>query len=436
MDALERSQQSSPFLKVPDEILVAIFNKLSKLSCSRGPLIDIALVSKRFKNVIEQILYRDIWIDVFMPTERMEDDPPQPGDLKQFNGLVETLTQYTYLQSYVRTLRLEELNHFPDTLLFQDHNQLLNLIPGVRKLFLNPPLHLVFPTFTRLESVSLDCWEPALDWAFRALEGRINLVAMVRQLLWIPTLQQLRLDHIYLDQEGVSDPWPKDRCRTSSVTTLRIETNYSTDEIGMLPDVLLSIKALKRFTLTTPVRKSSDTTWDILSPQSIAQTLHPHVHTLVKLTITSDDETPSTKMSLMNMLPQYSSLRELGIPESFLAHPNDPTFHEYLPPQLEELQLQYAWNFKGSSDKTGPLQFKRMMRLAENKNKCCPALRLVIWWVNYKESDESDRTSEDEKRWKHFASVFERVGVQFHWLFEPEFPDTPFGHEEDREWFN
>ena len=84
-----------------------------------------------------------------------------------------------------------------------------------------------------------------------------------------------------------------------------------------------------------------------IAPETIGQLIIPHASTLVQLEIAASDAAGFPSTSFIGSLAGYPNLKRLAIPEPFLVAVEDEasTFLDVLPPNLEELQLQYPMLF-------------------------------------------------------------------------------------------
>ena len=310
---------------------------------------------------------------------------------------------------------------------------MVDLMPHLRDLSITAPeIDVKLSSLPQLESLHLD-----FSKAQCALgDELIKSTKAVAPHFMLPSLGYLQLHGLTLDQDGLelNQLFPKERYRRSPITTLRV-MECSDASLDMLSTILLSINALKRLTLEVYLPDFDSRTLRELTPNTIDEAIRPHLSTLTELIIvgrwTADDldEMMFFKSSIFETLFAYNKIKRLGIPEPYLAHEDSLTFHEWLPPQIEELQLQYQIGFD-ATDATDELMhaIKRMERLAENKNVCLPALRRVIWWT----LDSEDEAESDEAGMDRLTGIFEDVGVRFDWLSTFEYSSTPFGQSGGR----
>lgn len=146
-----RGQEETSITDLPTKILNEIVSHLPQNSY----LIQIALVSKLFKDLVEPFLYRSISLTLSCSWNTAKGLTTDHRD-RCFVRLVENLTRYPYLRQFVVTFRLLVVHHsFLKT--FNDHDQLITLLPSLKELTVNPPPpHLSLPTFKRLEILNFD----------------------------------------------------------------------------------------------------------------------------------------------------------------------------------------------------------------------------------------------------------------------------------------
>lgn len=342
---------------------------------------------------------------------------PNACNLDRFFRLVEHLTQSPHLCRFVVELRLSVF-YFSNDIAFNDHNQLITLLPSLKELRLTtPPPHLSLPIFKQLKTLRFDFLQYSKQYKPEISDlERVDPLEIVARHFWIPTLQNLEISAIRLHRGRRSRLFPKQRYRTSPITNLRVmRCNY--DDLDILPDILLSVRALKRFTLESRVSASEDDLPDnYISPDWFARTLQPHESTLVDLAIAGSDAAFFLRMPLFGSFTSFINLTRLAIPETFLVQRHSFTLHEWLPPSLEVLQLQIPLGCNRDLDEEQPLRFEKMEHLAENKLACLPALKCVIWWIQYHEDQNINYLQNDEERISRFDQLthsFEEVGVKF-----------------------
>ncbi|KAE8448478.1 hypothetical protein EG329_009359 [Mollisiaceae sp. DMI_Dod_QoI] len=237
--------------------------------------------------------------------------------------------------------------------------------------------------------------------------------------------------------------FPLDRHRTASITHLEfansIEDRRSGGGMGCLPDILLSIKSLESFTLEFITAWGQETEYtNSMDPRTIGQLLHIHASTLVQLEIAASDSAEFPTTSLIGSLAGYTNLKKLAIPEPFLGGTRDEfwTIADVLPPNLEELQLQFPMLFIQQEDKDRAIRIKRLEELAAAKLARFPALRRVIWWYQPAEcwDDGVGLRFGPISDMDHLTVTFRKVGVKFEWVSTTYFDYTPFKDRDENWW--
>lgn len=430
--AHHKAHEETTIANLPAEILSDVLSYLPRDS----HLVQIALVSKRFKDLVEPYHYQSVTLKL-LPPENYQGLILEPGNLDRFYRLAKHLTQGPNLCRSVVALCLSvSPRSFQNA--FNDQDQLITLLPSLKELTVNPPPpHLNLSTSKRLEILRLDFYNyseqdgkviPELD--------RVDPLEIVARHFWMPTLQSLQFSTLRLRRGRGRWLFPKERYRTSPITDLRVMRCQDHD-LGILADILLSVRVLKCFTLECDVpSRSDDSIIDRFSPDWFAQALQPHESTLVDLVIAGSGAASFSEWPLFGSWASYISLKRLSIPETFLAHRHSSTFHEWLPPSLEVLQLQIPWDLDLELlDEDEPFRVERMEHLAENTLACLPALKCVIWWDQRYDSWDSSYFKGDlelEDRMDQLASKFKDVGVEFKSCYSWFFATTPMGKESGR----
>lgn len=428
-----RTQEGTIITNLPTEVLGAIVSFLP-----RNPhLVQVALVSKRFKDVVEPFLYRSISLNV-IPLDKEEGyQRRRPDDLDRFYWLVETLTQTPHLCRFVVALCLSVIyGRWSQD--FNDHHQLITLLPSLKELTLSPPPpRLILPTSNRLQILRFDLHDYFQQYGGDNPELHlVDPLELVAQQFWIPTLRSLRFRTIKLHRGRRGHLFPRERYRTSPITDLGI-LRCNDEDLDLLTDILLSVGCLKRFTLeiyAPPWAERLIT--DGISPDWPAQALQPHQSTLVDLVIARSDPAAFLRAPLFGSLASYINLKRLDIPETFLVQRNGFTFHEWLPPSLEILQLQFPLQHNEDLDEELPLRFERLEHLAENKLACLPALTRVIWWNHYYHHRDGSYLNDDQQlidRMDRLVGKFKEVGVKLELRSTSSFAGMPLG--KDNQWY-
>lgn len=157
----------------------------------------------------------------------------------------------------------------------------------------------------------------------------------------------------------------------------------------------------------------------------------------MQLEIPGSNAAEFPRISLIGSLAGYPNLKRLGIPEPFLVKVEDETstLLDVLPPNIEELQLQFPMLFMQGKDKYRATRIKRLGQIAAVKNVRFPSLRRVIWWSQPAEcwwnDDDIGLLYGPVVNMDHLSTVFHKVGVKFEWFNTPYFGDTPLRQRDD-----
>jgi hypothetical protein len=206
--------------------------------------------------------------------------------------------------------------------------------------------------------------------------------------------------------------------------------------MGYLPSMLLCIKALNKFNLEVfiPWETSDDAPKNTLEPGALRKAIGIHANTLVQLKIAGSDAVEFPENTLFGSLVEYSKVKRLAIPEQFLVRPWDETHTlvDVLPPNLEELQLQYPMGRYNKEDAYRKTRVRRLKQLAAAKLWRFPALRRVIWWAQAPEcwDDGVGEAYGPVSDMRRLRQKFSEVGVKFEWMCYAYFSGTPFQREE------
>ncbi|KAI4199573.1 MAG: hypothetical protein LQ350_004526 [Teloschistes chrysophthalmus] len=406
-----------------------------------GSLLQVLQTCQLLQKVGERVLYRTIQMKFYRtwgPNDTIISD-----NLDRIDRLVENFNQpQTHLPLYVRDLDLKAPVDPTDPVMdqFQD---LVGLIPNLRSLKLSPVppmldftklytlrrLHLTFfpGTITRADmgdedaDAQLTC---ATTVAFALRLGRLETLSVVK-----PT---------ELEHQWRSDIWfPGERLpTTANLTTLRV---FSADSsfVPALSIVLGCIVALERFTF-----ELDWTAIDNFNPRELLSALSHQEGTLTELSIAyQGTERFDLNSTFGETLRGYQRLRRLAIPDSFLfPYPDDDSgkrwYHERLPANLEELQLQCPFSNHEAYGKERGARVKRLRRLAWGPvGEGLPRLRRVVWW------DQADgfgvamlRRPGFEQQLKRLRRFWRKeIGVELELAKETEWKNTPFGEAEMNE---
>lgn len=401
-------------LTLPGDILLDILEHLSQ-----NDLFSLALVSSQTKDLAQRVLYRSICLNLKPPTVPDAAFVAAPSNLHIFQQLVGTLSQKVHLRRSVTALTINVVDH-SSLVRFVEHESLLKLVSCLQSLSLDPP-----PAHLQFSSLSLPLLEElSLNFSIQSA-NRENIIA--RQ-FWVPTLRRLYIDGLYFAPK-MSFLFPPDLYRTASITDLQF-CNSGENDMGCLPDIILCVKSLERFTFEIFTPWDASKMPGTLAPKTFDHFLRVHAGTLEQLEIAASDAAEFSCASVIGSLKGYSNVKRLAIPEPFLFIVEDDalTLLDVLPPNLEELQLQFPMLFTQGKDKYRATRIRRLEHLAAAKQLQFPAMKRVIWWSQPAEcwDDGKGLRYGSDSDMAHLADTFRDVGVKFEWLTAAFFADTPF----------
>ena len=431
---------------LPNELLTEIISNIPHQS----QLAKVALLSKRFRALVEPLLYRNIDLDIRCTAEELRDTGIVNGHLDQmapsferFDRLIHTVGQRQNLGKKVLTLSLK-INH---RLWYQNlapHFRLLQQLPQLRALSLSPPpFPLVIPDLNcALTSVRLD-FSHATNH-YRGINGWEHYtipLGIVAKQLWLPGLRKLQVDEMhYVEHFEYRHHFPGEKFGSSSITDLRLlGCSMAMDPYeDLMAAILRSIKCLKRFVI-----EISSPHWGVTrAPGSnvFEHGLWQHKDTLEELAVAMSQAPYMMKWAL-GPFTQWSSLRRLAVPGFMI--PTTADLHEILPPSLEAFQIEHpfapihlleeefrsspllaSWNaiYNSTAEATQRNSLATLHRLADNKGSSMPRLRHVVWWWQ-----EPPGCEPDDPALLDLASAFEMTPIKFEFVSGLYFKDTPFG---------
>ena len=399
-----RKKESGKITELPTEILNAV---LSYLPCN-DDLVNVSRLSRRFNILVEPVLYNTITLEMpkFAGTERWFNRD------YRFCQLANTLEENPHVRQYIMKLQLLVSDN-PARVNFNQQQQILNLVPALRELVLrNPPDCLQLHQLQRLESLCIEFYNPAARGLVNILEVKQNEpFEIVARYLWIRTLKRLCLKKLWCNRFPGACVFPKERRRTAAITDLVI-MQCPGMLLSILLSILKSIKILTSFVFEGRISLPYIRCWEPLS-----QALKIHKNTLVELCIVDADSSLSRTPGDSGSMRDYTSLRRLAIPETYLQNQYDLDFYEMLPGSLETFQLQCYKN----ACRTGET---RMESLAKYKFEFMPVLGSVFLWDVVGQNHDNIKSSTDK-----LTNLFEDVGVRFSWVTGRSFSETPFGME-------
>ena len=426
---------------LPEELLVRI---VSFLPLNGNQLAPLCRVSRLFQRLVEPHLYSTITltIDCFekRPDSASVRDEGEDFSLPHFSRLFHTLSKYPSLRTYARTLWLKvghcdgvwqgHAGYYPSLSL---QILLLKLLPSLEDLRLNPPpVFSELPNMHSLRSLHLDFealyFTPKgidlIDLEWNTQSARYKTL---KSCLIIPTLHTLKV--VGLDPHSNDIPlvpFPHFVFGSSHIDDLQIiRCGALTSDV--LVDILISIRALKRFVLECSWQfgfEDGDPSYNTLG-----RALEPHRVHLEELIIAGSDCAQFEDTQSIGSLRDYFALKRLAIPVHLLAGyggPNMKKATEGLPQQLEELQLQYCIEDRTSMSLDVHVQFMLNWNLVAKQANFLPALKREIWW--YQQPPEVD--TEGLHCCVHLQVLLplcRRICDEFQMGWSAQFQSTPFG---------
>ncbi|KAL8916577.1 MAG: hypothetical protein Q9172_006242 [Xanthocarpia lactea] len=407
-------------LTLPNEILRVIFSFLTT-----RPLLNASLACRHFCLFAQPVLFRNIrlWLK-----PRIESNHKyirsNPGTIHRFWDVVSTLRKNPTLRQNVEVLSLEIWCEG-----FGDHNTLLNILPRLKALHLSPtPAKLDLSRHLSIETLELDFDD--FDYRRAHLDDDRSTLDSLSKHLHYPSLRSLKASWPGLMEPHGRRYFPADRYCTSPITSLSLKVGDG-ETVGALPELLRTFRALQNFTFETSCSWEGEHMIEHeMSPLGLGRCVSYHAATLVELVIACSNGASFPRSTLFGTLTHFSSLKRLGILETFLAKHEDRSFDHLLPPNLESLQLQYAMGSNQGHDEERTMRIKRMSCLLKNKDLNVPRLRRLIWWDQQTEC------------WSHMtygplSAMFELrhaarcVGVRFQYKNASYFKDSPLAVQED-----
>ena len=444
---------------LPNELLTQILSNIHRQS----HLAKIALVSKHFKALVESFLYRHINLDIQYTTGDVSSTSfvnissyTKIDSFLPFDRLIESLSVRQDLARHVHRLDLRvrrRLWYMP----FAAHSRLLERLPELRALSLSPPpYHLSIPASDwTIKSLQLDFshvtdhYVEGRDW----LQAGVPLYIIAKHLR-LAKLRKLQADTVYFAR-GFDDTRQLP-IGSSSVVDLRFLNCLVSKSDSVLASFLRSTKYLKRFVVefwsSRYIRSSPDP-----YAGAFEVALSEHQETIGELAIATSGGLAKICWSL-GPLTHWSGLTRLAVPSDIILGkpPRTRKLHEILPPLLEEFQIEHStahlkrtmpqmsfqespfyqptrWPgaYDSEIDAARAEDVGDMRLLAANKEIYVPKLKLVIWWYQTPGTPSADYFDYPIDRTlaglRLTSLAFEKVGVEFEWVTESLFKDTPFG---------
>ena len=428
---------------LPAELLAHI---VSFFPWNGNQLAPLCRVSRLFQRVVEPYLYSTIslTIDCY---EKIPDSGPlrdESGDssLPQFSRLLNTLSKYPSLRTYPRMLRLKvghcdgiwkgHAGYYPSLSL---QIQLLELLPSLEDLHLNPPpVFSEFPNMHSLRSLHLDFealyFTPNeidvddLEWNTQSAKYKT-----FKSCLIIPNLRTLKVVGLHPHSNDIPlVPFPHFGSRSSHIDDLQI-VRCGALTSNVLVDILISIRALKRFVLECSWQFGFQDGDAESSYNTLGQALEPHRIHLEELIIAGSACAQFEDTQSIGSFGDYFALKRLAIPVHLLADyggSNMTRLIEGLPQQLEELQLQYCTKDSTDVRLDSHLQVMLFLSHVAKYANLLPALKREIWWYQQPSEVATERLCCPDDL-KVLFSQFHRIGGQFEMGSSSQFQSTPFG---------
>lgn len=412
----------------PNEILKNVVANIPLNS----DLARVTLVSHRFKNLTEPLLYRIVHLDAepleecrlgFIPT------------LKRTDQLIATLKARPELGRYTTAFSLR-VTHFP---WYHSYPQIsiIRRMPGLRKLSYDPPAIHGGGTPTECKDLTAQRFDFShVTNHYDEDGGRLWLelgvpLEIVAKHLWGPSVRKVQAEKLFftdkfeheqcLDQRRI-------RAGLSAVEDLRFLNCCPRIHGDSVTAFLNAVIHLRCFVFEIespwePLMVPNDPAHEVdLRPALLA-----HLSTIEELAISTTDDALKNYQPVQSpgSFVQWTALKRLAVPYATVSH---AMLHKVLPPQLEELQLE---RLNCCEEKpAGPEDDLVLFReLAKNKEVCVPGLKRLIWWLQHPSAqDPNDHNLFQLSVVEGLGlETFKNVGVRFEWISTPFFKDTPFG---------
>lgn len=423
---------------LPNEVLTQVLSNIT----GQDHLAKIALVSKQFKDLVDLQLYRHLRLDIRSSTKELYStglndkySPTAIPGFMRFDRLMNTLSARQKLARQVHTLSLRV--HSGLWYNAAADSRLLNLLPELRVLSLSPPSK--HSSVSREDStitfLRLDFGQVTDHYDRHAYSGRTSVDRVPTQIiarhLSLPKLRKVQVEKAPLRR--ISDEprlLPPD---TSSVDDLRFLECRERKGIRTVAASLCSIKLLKRFVFEVS-SQDDDTARYRADIASFERALTKHQGTIEELAVATYEGSSMIGWTL-GPFTQFSSLKLLAVPDYLIigTSPGTQNLHENLPPLLEELQVEYTppQSTQIIRHTARAKAVTDMQHLMDNKEFCFPRLNRVIWWLHDPRSSilkhSTDIMDENLPTLMEIFLAFKQVGVQFEWVIEDFFKNTPFG---------
>ena len=323
---------------LPNQIIELILSKI----LLNSELAKVTLVSRRFKTLVGPLLYRSIHLNAEPLEDRRLGLVPT---LKRTDRLIANLRARPELGTYTTAFSLR-VTH---PLWYHSYPQvsIIRRMPKLRQLSYDPPaLHgWTIPAECKdLAALRFDFSHVTshYDEESRAwLEHGIPLEIIAKH-LWHPSLRKLQAEKVLFAAVFEYDTWlvlRRMRHGPSRVEDLRFLDCSECIEYRVLTAFISSVRRLRCFVFEMrSQREPLPAPKDPLSKTDFRPMLHAHCATIEDLALSTSDHGLDL-VQFSGSFIHWTALKRLAVPfpEDFPRH---ATLHAFLPPQLEELQLE------------------------------------------------------------------------------------------------
>ena len=408
---------------LPDEILAIIF-----AFAPSATLFQASLVCRRFNDIIHPMLYRHISMHIIPArTSNTSSYEHMPSNVHKFERLIDTLSARPTLREKVISLSLEVWYH-PWYQRFECQNRLVALLPHLNSLYLRPPpVDLDLSGHPLLDTLRFDFGDFSGEHeGISPSREELSTLEFLSWHIWYPSLRSLCVQKFLFSGDRRISLFPTDIYRSSCITDLKLEAYDGTD-IGALPGLLQSIKALQNFTFEIVFDWECEHMIEHgVSPGAIGRAILYHAATLVHLAVACSNAAAFSPSTTIGRLDQFPRLKHLGIPETLLTDPHDGNLDDSFPPSLEFLQLQYPMGLNQGNDTKRNRRIARVKRLADQKASRLPSLQHVVWWDQQAES-WAGTTYGPSSDIHDVRQRYQSIGVRFTYRNASNYEDTPLG---------